>query len=253
VSDLIIRLAWSNTLARPKFKDSAIRRETNIEDEEVKVGNPDLNPYESVNWDFSVEYYYEPLGLLSVSLFRKDISQFIYDQKIENGIEVGGVDFRLESPQNGQDAEITGIELAWQQELSMVADVLSGFSIYANATFSDGDANIGTRMVPLLKHSETVYTLALSFEKWGFYTKLAGTYRSDYLDTVGGTQIEDEIINGNFQLDLNVEYDVTKDFTVYAEAINLTNEPKRTNYGSGNLRQYEAYSWGLKAGVKWSF
>ena len=46
--DSILRLSWTNTIARPKFGQSAFRRERNIEDDEVISGNPNLD-HEAMN------------------------------------------------------------------------------------------------------------------------------------------------------------------------------------------------------------
>ena len=58
----IVRASWYSSISRPKFGNSALRRQTNFDDEEVIVGNAELEPYQSMNFDASVESYFEPLG-----------------------------------------------------------------------------------------------------------------------------------------------------------------------------------------------
>ena len=58
--NLVYRASWTNSLARPNFEQSAYRMELNSEDDgEATLGNPELDPYQSMNLDASVEFYNE--------------------------------------------------------------------------------------------------------------------------------------------------------------------------------------------------
>jgi TonB-dependent receptor len=74
----IIRFSANKTIARPNFEQTFPNAE--IEGDEVSVGNPDLNPLESINVDLSFEYYIEPVGVFSMAAFYKSIDNFIYEQ-----------------------------------------------------------------------------------------------------------------------------------------------------------------------------
>ncbi|MEM9160435.1 MAG: TonB-dependent receptor, partial [Verrucomicrobiota bacterium] len=74
--NLVYRASWSNSLARPGFSETAYRRLTNDDGDEVEIGNPLLETLESTNWDASVEYYLPSLGVLSAAVFFKDIENF---------------------------------------------------------------------------------------------------------------------------------------------------------------------------------
>lgn len=252
--NLILRASVSQTISRPNFANSAIRRETNYEDEEVTIGNPELDPYESLNLDLSLEYYFEPLGAFALALFQKDVSNFVYEREIDAGIEVEGEEFTLITPLDGESALLTGVEISWQQDLGVMIDPLAGLVLFANLTFTDGNADIGDREVPFYRQSDLVYTVALSYERGPFFTRLAATSRSEYLDSIGDSADEDEIIDKNLQLDLDLEYEVMESVRIYAQIINLTNEPKKTSWGeTRGARQYEEYGLAGKLGVKYTF
>ena len=75
------RFSVSKTITRPKYTD--IQGGVTI-DSPVRVtegtgnrGNPALLPFESENFDLSVEYYYGEGSYLSVGYFRKDVANFI--------------------------------------------------------------------------------------------------------------------------------------------------------------------------------
>ena len=102
ISDkLVTRFAYTNTIARPTFSDSAayqlIETETLEEDgvqvteRKAEVGNPDLDPYESMNLDASIEYYPGSIGVLSAGIFYKDIDNFIIQQEVQDNGDWDGL------------------------------------------------------------------------------------------------------------------------------------------------------------------
>ena len=253
--NLVLRASWTNTIARPKFGDSAFRQETNIEDEEVTVGNPDLDPYESSNFDVSLEYYFEPLGVFSISGFYKDIDSFIFESVIEDGINVRGEDYDLITSLNGESAEVYGVEFAWQQQFASLPSPFDGFGVYANLTLSESEANIGRdEEVRLPKQSDEVATLALTYEKYGFFFRIAGTKRGDFVDAFGGDFDEDEIHGEYFQWDVTSSYEITENITVFAEFLNVNEEAMERYIGyEERPLQYEEYGWSANLGVKVNF
>ena len=42
------------------------------------------------------------------------------------------------------------------------------------------------RTVDFIRNSKVVSSAAVSYENYGFFVRLSGTYRSSYLDEVGG-------------------------------------------------------------------
>ena len=78
--DLIGRFAASKTMARPNFDDT--RPSGRIVESQFNVygsgsiNNVALKPLESKNLDISLEWYFNPTGLLSAAIFRKDMTNF---------------------------------------------------------------------------------------------------------------------------------------------------------------------------------
>ncbi|MBK1876394.1 TonB-dependent receptor [Pelagicoccus mobilis] len=245
----IIRASASNTIARPKFSDSSISTETNRTDEEVERGNPNLDPYESINLDLSFEKYNEKLGLFAANVFYKDIDSFVYMTNFDNADG-----FKVSTPQNGENATILGLELIWNQELGLLAEALQGFSIDTNLTFSNADAIYEEEgeEAPLLKQPEEIFNLTLSYENEHFMFRLAGTHRGEYLDSAEGDPIEDEYVDSHFQLDAKAVYKIDEQSSVFLEMINLNDEPFQAYYGSpSRMRQFETYSFSAKLGYSW--
>ncbi len=257
ISDnLIFYGAWTNTISRPNWEQTRYARKT--DDEEMEVGNPDLDPYEAMNWDATLSYYMPSVGIASIGFFCKDIDNFIYSTTTD--AVIAGEIYELTTFNNGGNASICGLELAYEQKLSFLPGPLDGFSLQGNLTVSESEADtIGTeyadaRTIDFPGHSDTVGSFAVSYEKYNFFARLSGTYRSEYLDSMGAEVFEDEYIDDHFQIDLSASYTIRDKYTLFANVININNEPLKAYYGeSGRLRQYEEYGFSARVGVKFNF
>src|SRR5690606_2625588 len=101
-------------------------------------GNPNLNPRESEGFDVSLEFYPAD-GLISIAAFTKSIQNEIFTLSSIERMDVGrGIeDVLVSTPQNAETAEIRGIELGFQQSLTMLPAPFDGLGVSANATFLD--------------------------------------------------------------------------------------------------------------------
>lgn len=252
---MIIRAAWTNTVNRPNFEQTRISEE--VDGEDIVIGNPELDPYRAMNFDVSFEYYLESLGVISASAFYKDVDDFIYEVVVAEGSRLGG---DLETFRNGDSADIYGLELAYQQRFTFLPGALDGFGVYANLTLSDSDARLlsndgeDPRDSQLPKHSEVTGNFALTYEKYGFFARIAATYRSEYLDELGPVAEEDRYVDNYIQWDVSTSYSVTPNVSIFANFINVGNEPFRAYFDeSDRLSQFEEYSWSAQIGAKWSY
>ena len=67
--DFKVRGSFTQTLSRPKY--SALVPSVNIKrsDNEITIGNPELKPTVSYNFDLSADYYFRSIGLLCAGIF----------------------------------------------------------------------------------------------------------------------------------------------------------------------------------------
>jgi TonB-dependent receptor len=262
--DLIVRGAWTNTIARPSYEQNAPFRifETEEDDEDVfegaiEAGNPDLDPLESMNFDATVEWYLQPAGILSAGLFYKDIDDpiFLRVQTLEEVDFEGRFYSELEilQPQNAESGEITGVELSFQQQFRMLPSPWDGFGIQLAYTYSDSEAEVFDRddPVPFFLQSEHVGNIALFFEKHGFEARLGYAYRSEYLEAIGDEVFQDLFVDTHGQLDFKASYELTERLSAFLQLQNLTDEPLRFISGDGSrLAENEIYSWNALAGIQ---
>lgn len=254
--NLIIRAAWTNSLARPNYYDLVPYRYIIEEDEEIQQGNPDLDPTTSMNFDLNTEYYFETIGLLSVGLFYKSIDNFIYDQV---GTEMyNGNEYETLTPANTGKGNISGFELAAQRQLDFLPGVLKGIGLYANYTYNasdvsgianeDGDIREGLDLPGTADH---MFNASLSFETGKLVVRVSANYSSDYIDEVGDDEFYDRYYDKQFFLDVNASYAFTKNWRLFAEANNLTNQPLRYYQGvESRTMQVEFYGPKYNVGVK---
>ncbi|MET0241771.1 MAG: TonB-dependent receptor [Sphingobium sp.] len=265
--NLVLRAAGSKSLVRPKLSKLAphFTVEQNDDDErEGSFGNPDLKPYQAWNLDAGVEYYLPGNGALSAGVFYKDIKNFIVDVNFEEPGTYNGIAYdEATVPINGESARIWGLELSYAQALRFLPSPLDGLLVQANYTYTDATGKVPTdgdvsdlREIALPASSKHTFNLALGYEKGPVSLRLAGTYRSKYLDELGDVAAEDRIIDNHFQLDLSAKVDVTKRVQVFYEWVNINNAKyfAYNNVGNRqNLLQYEEYSWTMKAGARVRF
>lgn len=256
-SDWVLRAAANKTVSRPSFGDIAPRIGYNRGDEEVRLGNPELDPYESSNVDLSFERYIGSTGILSLGLFHKSIDGYIVNTVSDSDPEYPGFD--VTRVINGDKAKVYGAEFNWQQQLSFLPAGWDGLLVGASGTWLDTDFDPGLdgradEDFTLPRASKHVYSAHLGYEKAGFSTRLAAVYRSEYLDTLGDSRAYDIFVAPNTQLDFSLDYKITENVSVYLEAQNLLDKPLELYQGvrSRTLQNEEygrTYALGLKVAL----
>lgn len=254
-----LRLAWTNTFAKPRYFDLAPYRIVAHEDDEIELGNPDLNPARSMNFDLMSEYYFSNVGIISGGAFYKKITDFIFTSNFEYSESGPYLGYEATQPVNGSDAELFGFEINLQRQLDFLPGFASGFGIYANYTYTWSEANLITeggtqRTLSLPGQAENVANFALSYEKGGFTSRISLNYAGSFIDEIRETSDADRYYDERFQLDASASQQITPGLSVFAEAINLTNAPLRYYNGiSSRPEQQEFYSWWGNLGIKLIF
>lgn len=257
---LVARASYSQSITRPAFGETAIFRNTLDNDQEIEAGNPNLETLEAKNWDASLEYYLPSLGVVSAAAFFKQIDNFSYAVTLPNG-DPAFPGYDLITFRNGSDGEIKGLELAYTQQLRFLPAPFDGLGFMANATLADSEANYPTRPGEKLRfigQSDLTGNVALTYEKAGFFVRLALNWRDAHLredEPIGADTNGDRYIDDYHQLDLTTSYKLSKHMEIFAEATNLTNEPFRVYFNSDNgqgprLVQFEAYDWTANFGIR---
>ena len=129
--------------------------------------------------------------------------------------------YRVTRPQNGEDARVTGYEIA----LTHVWE--SGFGITANATIVDSNASLSadTTQSFALEGLGDSQNLVLFYEQDAWQARVAFNNREAFLRRIDNG-FNGEPINGESfgQWDVSASYEINENFTVFFEGINVTEE-----------------------------
>lgn len=267
--DLKLRASFTETLSRPKYSALIPSVNYNRADEEATIGNPNLKPTTSYNFDLSAEYYFKSVGLVSVGLFYKSINNVIVDE-VWKGMDAqlpitGTYDYEISKPINAYDADLFGVEVAYQRDFGFITPALKCLGFYGNYTYTanktknhhfehrvleDGED------VDMIGSPEHTANASLFFEKWGFNIRLSYNFASAFVDEMGEVAQLDRYYDKVNYLDLNASYTFGKRFktTIYADVTNLLNQPLRYYQGTKDrTAQVEYYGARFNAGIKVSF
>lgn len=251
---IILRAAVYRSVVRPNFEQAAPR--FLLEDDEGEFGNPDLDPYRAWNFDLAAEYYFAPKAVLQAGFFAKTISGYIVNTVVEDA-EFNGIAFDVAViPVNADRASVVGLEVAYNHAFTGLPAPFDGLLVNLNYTFTDARVDVLGRRVPLPASSKHNFNAILGYEKDGFSFRVAGTFRDKYLDALGEDAETDRMIRSHFQLDMSARYQITRNFQLFADLVNLNNA-KFTAYqrgeGGDRLLQFEEYRWTGKFGVRATF
>jgi len=261
--DFKVRASFTNTIARPKYSDLVPSSIIDRSNHSLTLGNPDLDPTISYNFDLSSEYYFKSIGLVSAGIFYKKINDFIVEQTLRNYNYNGTTYTTFTQPQNSGDANLFGVELSYQRSFNFIAPALKCIGFYGNYTYTysrvkhfnfEGRENeTGLRLPGSPEHTANA---SLFFEKSGLNIRVSYNFASDFIDEMGAKKFYDRYYDTVNYMDVNAGYTFGKKIktTFYADATNLLNQPLRYYQGTKeHTMQSEHYGIKINAGVKISF
>lgn len=251
--DVIARFGYGRSMTRPGLSSLNIagpvfgyttRTVSNI-------GNPFLKPYESNDIDLSLEWYTPNGGLVAVGFFNKDIvtslktdvrTQMIdpvfwpaiyadpqYDPSYNS--DPAKVPYTFTIPVNAEGGnQVHGFELTLNQPFTFLPGLLSHLGVAANYTHVSARDSTGL--------SPNSFNATLYFDNKDYGARVSVNKRDDYLlSEPGGNGHVQERKYGPTHVDVSAFYNITDNFTISIEGINITDE-KELIYGTGLGDQY---------------
>ena len=226
--DLILRLAASRVMTRPTLSDLSPRQsiQTNPGNETIKRGNPDLQPFRATQIEGGLEWYFDDLSLLSFAAFYKNIDSFV--TLVTTPQKVDQVTFQVTVPDNGDGAVVKGFELGYRQVFGRLPAPFDGLGVQTSFTYAESNANytntIANVSYGLEGLSKYSYSLVGFYEKGPIQARVAYTWRDKFLQVASGRNGEPEYFDSYGQLDVGASYNITDNFTVFVDGLNLTDE-----------------------------
>jgi TonB-dependent receptor len=275
---VVLRAAYSKTISRPSYRDLVPYEKVNVKNKTFDLGNPEIKPSFSHNFDLLAEYYPGAIGIVSAGLYHKRIKDFRtvlnYETPWSEIVDMiphpddpslvdnpnlnswrkdyeAAVDkpFLTKKPVNAGDASLVGLELAYQRRLDFMPGVLKNLSLYANYTHNwlsnkDDKAQMsGT--------AEDIVNLSLAYESKRVSARLSYNHTSEFLTQTGISKEYNVYCDAVNYLDLNIDYHLKQDKIILtASANNLLNEVQRyyqwqNDYTHSNLSNGTRFQFGV--------
>ncbi|KQM76170.1 hypothetical protein ASE70_10270 [Sphingomonas sp. Leaf22] len=227
-----VRLAYTETIARPDFADFANGVTTSFNAAGVRIvsgANPQIDPREAKNYDGSIEWYFAG-GFVSLGLFRKDLAKETFRQ-VRNTFDANGVLSQIDTiPLNTGSAQLHGLEASIVKDrFDMLPGPLAHFGFNGNYTLLDGEWNVvftdgSKRTVDGLRNQpKWLANLMLTYHPGPVGLNLAWRLRGrTFTGAFGATPAQDVWIDRYQRLDAQATVTVLPTLTLFAEARNLT-------------------------------
>ncbi|WP_165836478.1 TonB-dependent receptor [Taibaiella soli] len=262
-----LRAAYTRTFVRPNFADLNPGQSTDLTTSipTITIGNSQLKPTFSNNFDLMGEYYFKNIGLFSGGVFYKDLSNVIFTDKSYATID--GTDYLVTQPKNLDHATLFGFEAGINKRFDFLKGFWSGFGVEFNYTYCHSQTEVNrlvlnadktystvTDKTALPNQSRSLFNAILFYERKGVMVRLAGNFRGRSIETLS-TQLGPNLYtwaDNNFTLDASATVNINKRLRVFVEINNLTNQPLKYYLGDPNRpTQVEWYSQRGQAGLKW--
>lgn len=252
--NLKARLSWSTSFGRPSFTSMSPNETPNETNQTLTINNPSLLPQTSRNWDATLEYYFEPVGNLSVGWFHKTIRDYIVSGIGSGTIGTGtGNGYNGEYPgwtiltsANAGTAIVQGWEFSYQQQFTFLPGLLKGLSGMVNYTVLDTHGNFGgtgsltsgqvAGFVPRTANA------SLSWRYGRFSTRVLSNYASTFLTSYTATALGRNLYRVKRNLiNLGFSYQVRPTLNLTLDIDNLTNVPQKRYRGIADQVEYYNY------------
>ncbi len=263
--DLRLRAAASQTLGRPSYEAYAARASINFErpaDEgnanalnvSVSLGNPEIQPRLSTNYDLSLEWYpsNDRGGIVAAGLFYKDIKDEIFDG-ISQGYTYQGVTYvnaSVVQPKNAAGARASGIETqASFNSLEFVHPWLHDFGVSGNFSILDGKIELPlaggrTRKIGgLVGQPKKIANASAFWARGPFELRAAWNWTDQALRAVTpDIAWQDVYWDQRHQFDVQARYAISPNLTLVAEVSNLTRSRLTSVTGPNRDMLKDSYS-----------
>ena len=249
------RLSWSTSFGRPPLSSLLPNETINEAAQTLTVNNPSLLPQTARNWDATLEYYFEPVGNLTIGWFHKTIRDFIVSgiasgtigTGTDNGYagEFGG--FTRLSSANAGTAVVQGWELSYQQQFTFLPGLLRGLGASLNLTALAAHGDYGGRgrregrdvegFVPRTANA------SLFWRHRGFTSRLIVNHTGESItEFTEGQPARSRYLAARTVLSAGVGYQVRPALSLSLDVNNLTNAPQSAYRGIPDRMQFKLFA-----------
>jgi len=287
---LNVRLARTETIARPDFLRYAPISYISSDGKSVNAANYSLKPSKSTNYDVGISLFNNGIGLLSATAFHKNIEDLIFYSAVNyrKGVEI---DSALEIPSswlktnpqinayrnNPEPAKYYGYELEWQTHFWYLPSILRGIVLNINYTHIYSEMNLvydsliteqqGTRRIyytvpasiktRMPDQPAHIFNITIGYDLGGFSARLSYLYQTDKLTGIGydgvlPTTRLSSYTSGYGRWDLTLQQKLLQNIQLFANLNNLNNRHDESCIGADLIypSYVEYYGFTMDLGIR---
>lgn len=251
-----LRLAYSQTLNRPDFKELSKAPFFDPVTKRIVRGNPSLVQTDITNYDLRFEHFFSQKENISLSLFYKDFDKPIERVQIESVQEE-------RSFINAEDGELYGLEIEMLKDLRFIHEAMYNFYLSANFAYIESESNfrpdeksnlevdLTNYSHPLQGQPDYTYNVTLGYENQttGSVATLLLNGQGEQIDALGTEGLDDQYKQPFYTIDFTFSQKFKDNWTFSFEAENLTDTKFEYEQDGITTRSYtkgRTFTLGLK-------
>lgn len=262
---LDVRGAISQTIGRPSYDSYAARSSITFANNSdignpnapnviVNLGNPNLTPRKSTNYDLSADYVLSSRygGIISIAGFYKDIQNEIFNSSTL-GYTYNGVNYvnaLVTTPANASSSSIKGLEFnAVINSLGFIHPLLTGFGVSGNLALLSGRLKVpltagGTRTLKnLVSQPDNTVNATVFYSLNGLELRAAYNHQGRALRAIlNDIPSQDLYFRKRNQVDLSATYTLRNGLALFVQASNVTHERLTSLTGLNKNLLKDSYS-----------
>jgi TonB-dependent receptor len=282
---LTIKAGYTHTLLRPDYNNIMPGWFIGSQGSINNLSNFRLRPEQSTNLDFQVSVYSSKIGLLSVGVFHKTITDMIF--RTGNTVLTDTAFFELPSlmyrklanyaTNNENEAYNYGFEVEWQSNFWYLPGLLKGLVLNFNFTRNRSKAlypisfvktvidpityratleSLDTTYVsPIVRQPDYLLNLTLGYDYKGFSIRTALNYRAKvFVNTDWYTESRSNS-DDFYRVDISIRQKLpVKGMECFLNINNLLDQMERSSFNHmGFVRDLEYYGRNANAGIRYMF
>jgi iron complex outermembrane recepter protein len=274
--NLIAHASYSTTSGRPNWSNILGVTDSDDTKHTLNIPNIDLKPRTSTNCDVSLEYYFEPVGVISIGAFRKEIKNYdvttSYIISAAEAADLGAqpapgddTPYLVSTKLNAGDGLVRGLELNYSQSLSFLPGYFRGLGVFANFTYLKTTGtfdNLGVAGLPPVKTDKLekfiprTANAGLSYVYNRVDVRASWNFTDDWSENTPTDPSTTKIRGSRWSIDLSSKYKLSRRISLFADLVNLTtNHGKKYRGWVASNRRVETNALGfiVTAGVQGSF
>lgn len=232
-NDHQFRIAYSETLSRPDFRELSQAAFTDPVTGREVIGNPNLEIASITNYDFRWEWYFGFNDYMSFGLFYKE-----FELPIEATVQAGPIQQQTFS--NAESAENQGAEFEFYKRLDFLGGRWEDFYVQGNVSFIDSTVQIREQdrgvltntSRPLQGQSDWLFNAQVGYEPYsGVTATLLYHYFGERIAEVGTSGAPDLIEQPFGELNFVYIHEFADSWRLNAKLKNMMNERSEIRQG----------------------